>query len=89
MTSSTPTVSIGQFKTTNSYVMVGPNWVNLVVIRKIDELNLWEDTVEDRGEPMEALEEVNSFEDVPTRIVKIGSVLKGDVRAEFINFLIK
>ena len=67
--------------------MMGPHQVNLAAVIMIDKLDPQEFIDEDRGEPVEALEEIVVFKDNPTRTVKIGSSLKGDLRTNLINFL--
>ena len=41
------------------------------------------------GELFEVLEEAVVFEDNPSKTVKVGSALKGDLRANLVNFLIE
>ncbi|KAL5565429.1 hypothetical protein UlMin_028593 [Ulmus minor] len=68
-------------------IMIGNIEVKLNQVRKFDELDPREPTMEQHGEPVEELEEIPLFEDDLTKTCKIGSSLTGQLRTDLINFL--
>ncbi|KAL5544991.1 hypothetical protein UlMin_008775 [Ulmus minor] len=68
-------------------IMIGNIEVKLNQVRKFDELNPREPSMEQHGEPVEELEEIPLFEDDLTKTCKIGSSLTGQLRTDLINFL--
>ena len=74
-------------KLTIQYVTVGQHRVNLVEVRKFDELDPREPCEEQRGEPIKDLVEIPLFEEVPSKTCKIGSALIGQLQDSLIQFL--
>ncbi|KAL5540825.1 hypothetical protein UlMin_043795 [Ulmus minor] len=68
-------------------IMIGNIEVKLNQVRKFDELDPREPSMEQHGEPVEELEEIPLFEDDLTKTYKIGSSLTGQLRTDLINFL--
>ncbi|KAL5563843.1 hypothetical protein UlMin_033590 [Ulmus minor] len=68
-------------------IMIGNIEVKLNQVRKFDELDPREPSMEQHGEPVEELEEIPLFEDDLTKTCKIGSSLTGQLRTDLINFL--
>ncbi|KAL5554003.1 hypothetical protein UlMin_041404 [Ulmus minor] len=68
-------------------IMIGNIEVKLNQVRKFDELDPKEPSMEQHGEPVEELEEIPLFEDDLTKTCKIGSSLTGQLRTDLINFL--
>ncbi|KAL5555727.1 hypothetical protein UlMin_037963 [Ulmus minor] len=68
-------------------IMIGNIEVKLNQVRKFDELDPREPSMEQHGEPVEELEEIPLFKDDLTKTCKIGSSLTGQLRTDLINFL--
>ncbi|KAL5542852.1 hypothetical protein UlMin_010562 [Ulmus minor] len=68
-------------------IMIGNIEVKLNQVRKFDELDPREPSMEQHGEPVEELEEIPLFEDDLTKTYKIGSSLTGQLPTDLINFL--
>ena len=68
-------------------IMIGNIKVKIDKVRKFDELDPREPTMEQHGEPMEELVEIPLFEDDPSKTCKIGLSLIGQLRTELIDFL--
>ncbi|KAL5540191.1 hypothetical protein UlMin_043740 [Ulmus minor] len=68
-------------------IMIENIELKLNQVRKFDELDPREPSMEQHGEPVEELEEIPLFEDDLTKTCKIGSSLTGQLRTDLINFL--
>ena len=67
--------------------MVGSHCVNLVEVRRFDEVDPEEPRKEQHREPVEDLVEVSLYEEEPSKTFKIGLALTKKLREDLVWFL--